>query len=151
MLPPLDITEPQWLAQLTTMRDTVAQLKLDQPDLVNQQYGADIEIEDCLTSEDSEDVWNTFDDDDDDDKNYDESDISSDTEQVWPQTSDLTPRYDLQWLAKACQALAATPAGGLNANQLLEQVISVLISDMNGISSPYFDGKGRMLISFIHR
>ncbi|KAI9887644.1 MAG: hypothetical protein M1823_000508 [Watsoniomyces obsoletus] len=106
--------ETQWLAQLQTMRDALAELKLP-PDMLNgEAYGQDIALSDEIQSDISwsDDVW--------DDQSGEEPNGFSDTADG--------VGHGLDWLSAKCAEFASKNPG-LAAAELQDQILAVMASD----------------------
>ena len=131
MAPSLDDFESQWLAQLRSMREAIADLKLDQRNSNVQPYGHDIVVDDDLTGgSGSDDIWDIW-------SNEEETELSSDVadsvvEDIAGLRFDEEP-FDRRWLRERCITLARGNSG-LDAEQLEEQLSVLLASDMPGMA-----------------
>ncbi|KFY04062.1 hypothetical protein O988_01027, partial [Pseudogymnoascus sp. VKM F-3808] len=113
------LAESQWIAQLSNMRAALADLKLPTAD---QPYTVDYdELSDSLNSGD--DVWDFIDD-------TEEDEYSGDLEEdeLPPAVEDGV--YGQEWVQAKCVAFAASK-GGLSAENLQEQITSLLASDIS--------------------
>jgi len=132
MSPSVDDLQSQWLAQLSSMREAIAELKLDQRNGEVQAYGHDIVVDEDVTgdsgSEDPWDVWS------DEEETEESSDFVEEFEEDHTGLAFEDIAYNQDWLEKKCHGLA-TANSGLNAGQLKEHLSALLASDMQGISS----------------
>ena len=131
MSPRIESAESQWLAQLATMREAIAELKLDTPNTGGPSYGDDLIIDDndLTGGSGSDEIFDISDED------YDG--YSSDYAE---ETLDITGNDNLNgidrgngWLKLRTGSLA-NQRSGLEANDLNEQIIALLASDFNGSS-----------------
>lgn len=128
MSPLLDSMESEWRAQLRSMREAIAELKLDQQICETQGYGHDIIVdEDDVTGSGSDDVWDI--------RGEEEVEESSDLfDGIDRDTFALDsgqPGYNREWLRSRCASLAKGRSA-LDACQLEEQVLILLASDHQG-------------------
>ncbi|KAL6718330.1 putative steryl acetyl hydrolase mug81 [Lecanora helva] len=130
MSPSLADAESQWLSQLAAMRQAIADLHLDHSNDDTKGYGNDIDIDvdydDLNGNSSSDDLWNVF--------SEDEEDVySSDLlDGVEDFSHDLSPEntvYSPAWLENKCHAFANSK-GGLNSEDLQQQLSAVLASDV---------------------
>lgn len=138
----LKAKESQWLAQFTSMREAIAQLKLDGPPSMAQRYGHDIAVDDAdLSSGSSDDIWNVFSEEDEEEAEDDQS-VFSDT--------DITPSWNnhegsgsrIEWLRKKCSSVSANHGDlGLDAGRLEDQLLAFLASDMQSKDAIYFEAR----------
>ena len=127
MSPLLDSMESEWHAQLRSMREAIAELKLDQQTSHGQGYGHDISVDDddITGRSESDDLWDVWSDDE-------ETEESSDVVNSLGEESKVAqPGYGRAWLQSRCFALA-DGRFGLDATQLDEQIFTLLASDMQG-------------------
>lgn len=132
MSPSVDDLQSQWLAQLHSMREAIADLKLDQRNGEIQAYGHDMVVNDNVTRDSgSEDPWDVW-------SNEEETEESSDSVDEYEEdhTGSVLEdaAYNQDWLKKKCHGLT-TANSGLNAGQLEEHLSALLASDMQSISS----------------
>lgn len=130
MSPFAEPTESQWLAQLASMRDAIAGLKLDRPDGTVPEYGHDLVLQDeeVTGGSSSDDIWDIF-------SEAEEDNYSSDS---WNEEGTSLPdanisdnAYGQVWLKSKCVTFADRKSG-LNANELQDQVSALLASTMKG-------------------
>lgn len=132
MSPSVDDLQSQWLAQLQSMREAIADLKLDQRNGEIQAYGHDMVVDENVTRDSgSEDPWDVW-------SNEEETEESNDSVDEYEEdhTGSILEDtvYDQDWLRKKCHGLAIANSG-LNAGQLEEHLSALLASDMQGTSS----------------
>ncbi len=128
MLPSYEAAESQWRSQLTTMRQAIAELKLDQTNGQPQAYGQDIFIDDGnLTGSGSDDdLWNVFSEEEDGEYSSDMLDGVAD---CGSELELYGLDYGPAWLKTKCIAFASQNAG-LGAEELHQQISAMLVSDM---------------------
>src|SRR5690242_2614610 len=129
-MPPdtLDSAEAEWRSQVAAMRAALADLKLppkapDSDFLLPELKSLDINLEDeeDFTSGNSgDDVWDFISDSEEDEYSIDSNDALNFTS---------TESYGQEWLTRKCVAFA-TRKQGLSANDLQEQIIALLASDI---------------------
>ena len=128
MSPLLDSMESEWHAQLRSMREAIAELKLDQQQIGHSQgYGHEINIDDgdITGRSESDDIWDVWSDEE-------ETEESSDfAEGLGEELKAVQWAYDEGWLQSRCVSLA-NGRSGLDATQLMEQISTLLASDMQG-------------------
>ena len=131
MSPLLDSMESEWLAQLRSMREAIAELKLDQQIGHGQGYGHDISVDDddITGRSGSDDLWDVWSDEEDAEESSDVFDSLGEEPKV------AQPGYGRAWLQSRCFALA-DGRSGLDATQLDEQIFTLLASDMQGNTFP---------------
>lgn len=132
MSPLLDSMESEWRAQLRSMRETIAELKLDQKIGQGQGYGHDIDVDDddITGRSGSDDLWDVW---SDDEETGESSDV---VESLGEELKVPKLGYDQAWLQSRCISLA-DGRSGLNATQLNEQISTLLASDMQGNTSAF--------------
>ncbi len=133
MSPEFSDAESQWLSQWSAMRDALAELKSlhspqPQEDL---EYGHDIELEEEELSDLSwtDNLW---------DLNSEDEDLEDDNE-TFPngsahygtEASLDNSASTLQWLSTKCAGFAAHNPG-LDAMELQNQIVALLVSDSSG-------------------
>lgn len=123
----------QWLAQMKAMRDAIADLKLPQLQAGQVPYGQDILVEDesSTLASSGDDLWDLIESDEDEAASYSSDDLR--THQQAPAHVDLNggTTYNTEWLEQIC-VITASRAGGLDANDLQEQIRALLVSDLQG-------------------
>lgn len=130
MSPSVDDLESRWLDQLRSMREAIAELKLDQQDGEGQAYGHDMVIEDDVTGRSSsEDIWDVW---SGEDETEDSSGFIDGYGQDRGQSALKEETYSQDWLRQRCSALALS-SSGLDSGHLEEQISVLLASDMQGI------------------
>ena len=138
MSPTREAAEVKWLAQLASMRDAVAELKLDENYRKKEEYGYGLFLdeEDFSGGSGGDDVWDIDSEEDDDDvddgystnlpdslRNHDDSNAAEDGS------------YGKNWLRKSCVAFALRKSG-LNANEMEDQIMALLASGNQGAVIP---------------
>jgi antiviral helicase SLH1 len=116
--------ESQWLAQMTAMRQAIAELQL--PPLQDKPYGADLQLGDDNLSADgfSDDIWEVS-------SSVDDSPPSdNDYPGINGIPSNEPPEgiYDQRWLRSRCEKFVQFRPG-VNAGDIFEQITAVLASD----------------------
>ena len=129
MSPSLEKAESQWLSQLTAMRQTIAELKLD--DQSNGQikaYGHDIVVddEDLASGSGSDYLWNVFSDEEQEEYS---SDMLDDVEDHSSGLIAVDHSHAYKWFKSKCYTFADTKAG-LDPEELGQQLSAMLASDM---------------------
>ena len=121
--------ESQWLAQLRSMREAIADLKLDKPPGDAQPYGHDIVVDDNDAIDDSgnDSVWDVWS----DEEPEESSDLTDGSFDDLAPHSPVKLPFSRQWLKEKCWSIA-TGTSGLDPGQLEEQVATLLASDMQG-------------------
>lgn len=126
----LDSMESEWRAQLRSMREAIAELKLDQRNGETKGYGHDIDLDggDITGGSGSEDIWDVW---SDEGETAESSDMWDDFDEGLPATNDVQIHYNWRWLQLMCDSLAKGRSG-LDAGQLVESISTILESDMPG-------------------
>lgn len=136
MSPSLDNVQSQWLAQLTAMREAIAELKMPTDGEKVHTYGQDILLDDDELSgtASGDDIWDLISDEW-------EDEYSSDHLDEVDRVGLGQNVYDQTWLSRKCDTIAQR-SSGLNGPTLQEQIMAVLTSDINGIRFqwPYANG-----------
>lgn len=128
MSPLFDTAESEWRSQLATMRQAIADLKLDQLSVESQGYGHNILIgdDDDLTGSGSDDPWNVF-------SEEEQDDYSSDMLDGVEDSAHSSEIQDIDhgpiWLKIMCLTLCGRKAG-FDAEELQQQLLVMLASDM---------------------
>ena len=127
MSPSLDNAQSQWLAQLTAMREAIAELKIPTDGEKAHTYGQDILLDDDELSgtASGDDIWDLISDEWEDEYSSDHLD---EVDKVGLEQN----VYDQTWLSRKCDTIAQR-SSGLNGPALQEQIMAVLTSDINGI------------------
>lgn len=133
-----DSAQAQWFAQLTEMREALAELKLNatQQDLGEQEedYGRGIDLDDACASDLSwdEELWSSADD------SQDGTELNG---SAFPGVEAVTPPDSLEssghgriWLDEACVDFASRHPG-IVAAELQEQITALLSSENSGIAT----------------
>ena len=132
MSPSLNILESEWRAQYAAMRQALAKIKIEQSSGERESYGNDIVLddEDLTASSGSDDVWDVF------SENEQDAHYDSDYLEAVSGYSNGRPRsaysYGQEWLVSKCFAFASGKPG-LDAEELQQQLTSMLSSDMIGL------------------
>lgn len=119
-------SEAQWLAQMTAMRNAIADLKLPPMDDALQMYGSDLDLDDESSEGLEDDIWDV-------ESDLDESPASDDFHDAANgfRTPDLAEGvYNRTWLQKKCSSFAATRSG-MDASDLQQQITALLASDIS--------------------
>lgn len=130
MSPLLDGMESEWRSQLQSMREAIAELKLDNQNGDTQSYGHDIIIDEGEATGESEndDIWDLWS----DEEQFEESsDILDGVDGETPVLNDGQARYNREWLRSRCVSIAKGRSA-LEGGQLEEQISTLLASDMQG-------------------
>ena len=124
--------ESEWHAQLRSMREAIAELKLNQQIGQGQGYGHDIIVDsdDITGGSGSEDIWDVWS--EEEAETEESSDVLDGLSDDIVATTIGQPGYNREWLQSRCASLAKSRSG-LDASQLDEQVSTLLASDMQGI------------------
>lgn len=129
MSPSLNILESEWRVQCAAMRQALVKLEIEQSSGERKSYGNDIVLddEDLTASSGSNDVWDILSD--------DEQDAHSNSVKLksvagYPNGRSESAYSD--WLGSKCFAFASGKPG-LDAEELQQQLSSMLASDMIGL------------------
>ena len=128
----LNILESEWRVQYAAMRQALAKLEIEQSSGERKSYGDDIVLddEDITASSGSDDMWDIFSDDE-QDAHYNSDNLESVTGY-----SNGRPKsaysYGQEWFGSKCFAFASGKPG-LDAEELQQQLSSMLASDMIGL------------------
>jgi len=118
-------SEAQWLAQMTAMRHTIADLKLPPLNDASQMYGSDLDLDGDSSEGLEDDIWDI-------ESDVDESPASDEFHDTanGRRTPDVVQEgvYNRTWLRKKCSSFAATRSG-MNASDLEQQITALLASD----------------------
>jgi antiviral helicase SLH1 len=130
MSPAMDDAQAQWLEQLASMRQAIADLNLPADAQKAPAYGHDLDFDDDDFSgtASGEDIWDVISDE------YEEEYSSDHLEEFANPHSEISP-YSQQWLAQKCADIAQR-SFGLDAGALKEQTFAILASDSNGNVHP---------------
>ena len=132
MSPSLNTLESEWRVQYAAMRKALAKSETEQSSGERKSYGHDIVLddEDLTASSGSDDVWDIFSDDEQD------AHYKSDNLEGVTGYSNGRPKssysYEQEWLGSRCFAFASGKPG-LDAQELQQQLSSMLASDMIGL------------------
>lgn len=129
--PPVSELEAQWLTDLRSMREAIAELKLDQDNADVKAYGEDVLVngEDLTGAWCSDDIWDLW---------SDEEEAEESSGYVNGAVEDLDAGggsnvpYSRQWLSDRCSTVTAGNSR-LNAEQLADQILALLASDLQGM------------------
>ena len=129
MSPSVSELESQWLAQLRTMREAIADLKLDQSRGDAQPYGHDIVVDEdqSVGGSDDDSVWDLWA----DEEEEESSNLTDGSYENWAPICSGGQPFSRQWLKERCWNIA-TGASGLDPSQLEVQAAALLASDMQG-------------------
>ena len=132
MSPSFGSAESEWLAQYAALRQTLAELKVEQTDGEIKGYGHDIVLDDgdLIGGSSSDDLWNVFSDSE-EDGDYD-SDISDGVTDLPNGEPKSANSYGREWLRSKCLAFTSEKSG-IDAEELLQQLSAMLASDMRGL------------------
>ncbi len=130
MSPSFDAAEAQWRAQLATMRQAIAALKIDQPENQEQEYGCEILVDDndLTKGSGSDDIWDIFSEEEEEEEDY-SSDCLDGVPVIAPDSESQQDGYGQSWLRGKCLAFAAKKPG-LDAADLHSQLMALLLSDL---------------------
>lgn len=130
----LENAESEWVAQYAALRQTLNELRIEQPNGESRGYGHDIMLddEDLTGSSGSDDLWNVFSDDE-QDREY-SSDMSGGVTESPSGKSKSAYSYGQEWLRSKCLAFASSKSG-MDAEELQQQLSAMLASDMRGLHS----------------
>ena len=130
----LESAETQWLAQLTAMREALAELKSSAGQQQDETlgYGHDIVLDDEDTSSDicwSDEVWDI----ESEEREVSQDDVSAFLHHESSLLQDGLDRtgYGPEWLEHKCVEFAVRHPGML-ATELKEQISALLVSDSSG-------------------
>lgn len=123
-----------WLRQLRTMREAIADLKLDLPTTNGSAYGSDIALNDEILTGGSgcADFWDVL---SDMDNAYDEEGPDDGEENEETSDNDDTEQNE-NWLRDMITAFASRRSE-LDAEELIEQITALLASDSKGLFESY--------------
>ena len=123
------MAQSQWIAQLATMRQAIAELKLDENTGTVSIYGQDLLVDDDLTGgSGSDDIWDILSEEEDD--RY-SSDFLDEAEEPLNNGHIDGISRGLEWLRMRTTSLASQKSG-LDAQELQGQILAMLASDSNG-------------------
>ncbi len=118
-------SESQWLAQMTAMRQAIAELKLPPLNDASQMYGADLDLDEELSEDLDDDIWDVESDEDESPS----SDVYDDTRNGFKTPDVVTDGvFDKAWLRLRCAAFARLRSG-IDATDLEQQITALLASD----------------------
>ena len=128
----LEKAESEWLAQYAALRQTLAELKIEQPNGDIREYGHDIVLDDehLTDGSGSNDLWNVLSDDEQD------GEYSSDVSDGIADFPNGNPKsaypHGQEWLRSKCLAFASSKPG-MDAQEISQQLFAMLASDMRGL------------------
>ena len=133
MSPSVNSAYAQWLAQLHSMQEAIAELKMGKQDGSTEEYGHDIVIsDDDLTGESgSDDIWDLISDEEEDEYSSDYPEYDG---AVYSNGVGDGNKYDQNWLQDKCSKISSGKAG-LGGADLTEQILAMLASDSKGTLS----------------
>ena len=118
-------SEAEWLGQMAAMRQAINDLKLPPLSDASQMYGADLDMDEELSEDFDDDIWDV-------ESVEDESPLSDpfdDTMNGYQTPANVTDGvFDKAWLHYKCAAFA-TSTSGMDASDLEQQITSLLASD----------------------
>jgi len=123
-------SEAEWLAQMSAMRQAIAELELAPLADASQMYGADLDLDDVSGESAAEDdIWDVEGPPAEDSSTSDEFDDAVASVNGFHKTSDLHDQvFDRSWLQKKCAAFAESRSG-MGAHDLEQQLVALLASD----------------------
>ena len=128
MSPALESAESQWLAQLTAMREAIANLKLQPLDDQPAKYDDEVDFDDEDHSSGSpvDDIWDLLSEEEEDDYSSDNLDGIP---PEYPTSNGVsTAAFGPDWLRDQCLSFAARRPG-IDAGDLQQQIAALLASD----------------------
>ena len=125
MSEPVFQSESQWLAQMTAMRQAIADLKLPPLQDGSQMYGADVNFDEESSDSVEDDIWDV---ESDDDESPPSDHVEPTINGFKPQESASGGAHDRSWLRTRCKALADSRSG-MDAADLEGQITALLASD----------------------
>ena len=129
MAPAVNSTKTEWSSQIAAIRQAVSDLEIEQADSGTKEYGYDIPFDEkTLFAEDPQDrIWDIS---DPEDEEY-SSDSLEDLREPARSAGPSSTVFDKAWLKRCCASYAQRKSG-LNAEELVEQVMAVIASDSQG-------------------
>ena len=123
--------QSEWLAQLASMRAAIEQLKLDQTNDSQYSYTPDLILDDDDLTGDSESdgIWDVQGEDTGEEYS---SDMLDEQAEVYLNGDGNNPSYGMDWIRTKTAALANRKQD-LDVDELQEQTLALLGSDMNGL------------------
>ena len=119
--------ESQWLAQLSAMRQAIADLKLPNNDHKDQpSYGSDLDLdldEDYSSPATVDDIWDIISSDEETDDEFEDDVIDGVSSLQLP-----TSVYDQTWLKEKCKGIASQKTG-IEASEIAQQITVALAAD----------------------
>ena len=128
MSPSLDSAQLQWLAQLASMRQAIAELKLPQTNGNVHEYGHDIVLDDDELTNGSDVIWDLNSEEDGDE--YSSDFIDGHKESI-PNGDANSSAFNQAWLKAKCTTYSARRSG-FDQNELQGQIVALLASDSKG-------------------
>ncbi|KAH0845004.1 hypothetical protein AYO21_04074 [Fonsecaea monophora] len=119
-------SEEQWLAQVAAMRQAIADLKLPSLNDESQMYGSDLDLDEELSEDIDDDIWDA-------ESAVDESPFTDDVDDTV--NGFKTPNratngvFDKTWLRSKCAAWARTSSSGIDSTDIEHQITALLASD----------------------
>ncbi|KAI9848594.1 MAG: hypothetical protein M1837_007263 [Sclerophora amabilis] len=128
----LQTAESQWLAQMTAMRESLAELKLAGAQQTTHlpSYGDDLDVDDdelSGLSGDGDDIWDFVREQEEEEDEY-SSDLLDGVDQPQYVDENLTSSYGGDWLRNQCLDYAGRNSG-MSADDLQGQMVAILGSD----------------------
>ncbi|MCJ1382493.1 hypothetical protein MMC17_005606 [Xylographa soralifera] len=124
----METAQSQWLAQLASMRQAIAELKLDKTSSTDPSYGQDLLVDDDLTGgSGSDDIWDILSEEEDDGYS---SDLLDELREPLNNGHINGVSRGLEWLGMRTTSLAGQKSG-LDAQELQGQILAMLASDSN--------------------
>ena len=126
----LQDAQSEWLAQFASMRAAIEELKLNQSENSQHSYRPDIVLDDDDFSGDSgrDEIWDIAAEEANDEHSSDTLDTQ---EGAYLNGDSTTPDYGVGWLRRKTTTFAKDRSG-LDADELQEQILVLLGSDMKG-------------------
>lgn len=133
MSPEIETAQSQWLAQLASMRQAIAELNLASTDCPAPEYGHDLLLDesDLTGGSGSDDIWDILSEEESDEYSSD----FPDNVQEPATNGHFDGSYkDVEWLRTKTTTLA-DQRFGLDAHDLRGQILALLVSDSSGLST----------------
>ena len=135
MSPSIESAQSQWIIQLASMRNAIAELKLDEASRDVKPYGHNLTYDDDVSGgSSSDDIWDMNSDNDDDEYS---SDLLDGPEKPYTNGYSDEVQYGNEWL-EAKLTTFGSRGSGLGMEELQEQVLALLASDSIGTLIPLF-------------
>ena len=131
MSPSLADTESKWLTQYAAMRQTLAEVRIEQLDDKGVGYGDDIvlEYENVTGSTSSDALWEMFDDDE-QDTEYSSDELNGIID-LPDNNSETAHSRGQEWLRSKCLAYTSSRPG-VDGEELQQRLIALLASNIRG-------------------